>query len=70
MAIIAANLGGLIPSSMTATSFASLTFFLSFSTFASINIIGLSIHGLRFVNLFYPGGAPIAILPQKLSAWY
>jgi F0F1-type ATP synthase membrane subunit a len=48
---------------MTATSFASLTFFLSFSTFAGINIIGLAIHGLRFTNLFYPGGAPIAILP-------
>ena len=48
------NLIGMVPYSFTITSHISLTFFLSFSIFVAMNVIGFQKHGLNFFALFLP----------------
>ena len=54
MFILTNNLIGMVPYSFTITSHIILTFFLSFSIFGAINIIGFKKHGLEFFSLFLP----------------
>ena len=57
--IMANNLIGVIPYTFTITSHIILTFFLSFSIFISINIIGFQKHGVKFFSLFLPPNTSI-----------
>jgi F-type H+-transporting ATPase subunit a len=53
----------MIPGVETITSDASLTFMLSISTIVTITLLGLSLHGIRFVSLLYPTGTPTVMAP-------
>jgi ATP synthase subunit 6 len=57
------NLAGMIPYSFTVTSHFVITFTLSAAFFVAINVIALSLHGVKFVTLFIPEGAPKQLLP-------
>ncbi len=61
--IAMSNLMGMIPFSLTSTSFAVMTFFAGMTMFVGINIIALASYNWKFVNLFLPSGAPLAIAP-------
>ena len=52
--ILTNNLIGMLPYSFTLTSHIILTFFLSFSIFVAMNIIGFKNHGIEFFSLFLP----------------
>lgn len=52
--ILTNNLIGMIPYSFTTTSHITLTFFLSFSIFVAMNVIGFQKHGMEFFSLFLP----------------
>lgn len=54
MFILSNNLIGMVPYSFTTTSHITLTFFLSFSIFVAMNIIGFQKHGMEFFSLFLP----------------
>jgi len=54
MFILSNNLIGMVPYSFTTTSHITLTFFLSFSIFVAMNVIGFQKHGLEFFSLFLP----------------
>lgn len=54
MFILSNNLIGMVPYSFTTTSHITLTFFLSFSIFVAMNIIGFQKHGVEFFSLFLP----------------
>ena len=53
----------MVPYTFTVTSHLIFTFALGMTTFVSLNIIGLKIHGLHFFSLFLPPGAPLALAP-------
>ena len=52
--ILSNNLIGMVPYSFTTTSHITLTFFLSFSIFVAMNVIGFQKHGMEFFSLFLP----------------
>ena len=54
MFILTNNLIGMVPYSFTTTSHITLTFFLSFSIFVAMNVIGFQKHGIEFFSLFLP----------------
>nr|YP_009495552.1 ATPase subunit 6 [Nitzschia sp. (in: diatoms)]AWQ64282.1 ATPase subunit 6 [Nitzschia sp. (in: diatoms)]BBC77770.1 ATP synthase F0 subunit a [Nitzschia sp. NIES-3581]BCQ06485.1 ATP synthase F0 subunit a [Nitzschia putrida] len=54
MFILTNNLIGMVPYSFTTTSHITLTFFLSFSIFVAMNVIGFQKHGMEFFSLFLP----------------
>lgn len=59
--ILIANVGGMIPYSLTVTSFLLITFFLSLTTFLGITILGCLYNGKNFFCIFLPGGIPLII---------
>lgn len=64
MFILTSNLIGLIPYSFTTTSHMAVSFFMSFSIFIALNIIGFEKHGLKLFSIFLPSntGAFLAII--------
>jgi ATP synthase subunit 6 len=54
MFILLNNVIGLVPYSFTATSYITLTFFMSFSIFIGMTLIGFQKHGFEFFSLFLP----------------
>lgn len=65
--ILFSNVLGIVPLFFTATSLASLTFFLSILFFIGINLIGIELHIYDFICLFVPAGVPGALLPLLIS---
>lgn len=67
--VLQANLIGLIPYSFTATSHIIVTLSLALIVFVGVNIIGINIHRVRFLNLFLPSGTalPLAFLLVPLE---
>ena len=61
--ILFSNFFGLIPYSFTVTSHIIVTFAMAISVFALVLTVGFLTHGLRFLSLFVPSGAPIWIMP-------
>lgn len=61
--IAMSNVMGMIPFSLTSTSFAVMTFFAGITMFTGIGIIALASYNWKFVNLFLPPGAPLVIAP-------
>jgi ATP synthase subunit 6 len=62
--VIQANLIGLVPYSFTTTSHLVVTFALALSIFIGVNIIGVQIHKINILSLFFPQGTslPLALL--------
>jgi len=52
---------GMIPYTVTITSFALTTFCLSLTSFIGLNLVALTIHGSKLVDLFLPAGAPLVM---------
>ena len=59
--IISLNAFGLIPYTFTLTSHLIVTLTFSLFLFIGINIICISIHGLKFFSLFLPSGASVVL---------
>lgn len=61
--ILFSNILGLFFYGFTITSHISVTFFLSITFFLAIIFIGFKKHGLHFLHILVPSGAPKALLP-------
>lgn len=59
--ILAGNVLGMIPYTVTVTSFALMTFSLSFMSFLGVNLVALTLHRSKLVDLFLPSGAPLVM---------
>lgn len=64
--IVASNLLGLIPYSLTVTSYLVITLFLSSMSFFGNLIIGFRVHSFRFFGFFVPAGAPEVLIPALI----
>lgn len=64
--IVTSNLLGLIPYSLTVTSYLVLTLFLSSMSFFGNLIIGFRVHSFRFFGFFVPAGAPEMLIPALI----
>jgi ATP synthase subunit 6 len=73
MFILANNLIGMVPYSFTVTSHITVTFFLSFSIFVAMNIIGFQRHGLELFSLFLPANTTfflaLLLVPIELISY-
>ena len=71
--ILSNNLIGLIPYSFTITSHITLTFFLSFSIFVAMNVIGFQKHGIELFSLFLPANTgfflALLLVPIELISY-
>ena len=71
--ILTNNLIGLVPYSFTTTSYITLTFFMSFSVFIGMILIGLQKHGLVFFSLFLPANTgfllALVLVPIELVSY-
>jgi ATP synthase subunit 6 len=67
--VLQSNLIGLVPYSFTVTSHIIVTFSLALIVFIGVNIIGINIHKIHFLNLFLPAGTalPLAFLLVPLE---
>ena len=61
--ILFGNLLGMLPYAFTFTSHFIVNFTLAGLVFVAVTIIGFSRHGLHFMRMFFPEGAPIAMAP-------
>jgi F-type H+-transporting ATPase subunit a len=61
--ILFSNFIGLIPYSLTTTSFLVLTLYVSFTCFIALNLAGFKIHLFYIFSLFVPEGTPFALIP-------
>jgi F-type H+-transporting ATPase subunit a len=61
--VLFSNLLGLIPYGFTTTSHIMITLSLAFMFNFGFILLGFNLHGLKFLNLFVPSGAPKALLP-------
>lgn len=61
--ILTLNMLGMIPFSFTVTSHIIVTFALALMVFLLVTIVGFVKHGVGFLRLFVPAGAPVALLP-------
>lgn len=57
------NLSGLLPYGFTFSAHLVVTLFYSLSVFFGLNYVALRRHGLRYFNLFLPGGTPLGLQP-------
>lgn len=62
MFILFGNLLGMIPYSYTFTSQIIVTFALALTVFIGVTLIGIALHGVRFLTLFVPAGVPKVLL--------
>ena len=67
--VLQSNLIGLIPYSFTVTSHIIVTFALALIVFIGVNIVGINLHRVHFLNLFLPSGTalPLAFLLVPLE---
>ncbi|VBB69200.1 ATP synthase F0 sector subunit a [invertebrate metagenome] len=61
--VLVGNLLGMLPYSFAYTSHIVVTGALAMVVFAGVTAIGFARHGLRFLRLFFPHGAPLAAAP-------
>lgn len=73
MFILFANLLGMIPGSFTVTSHLIVTFTLAAAIFVGVTIIGIVRHRTKFLEVFFPHGAPvwtaIILVPIELISY-
>ncbi|KAF0117361.1 MAG: atpB [Rhodospirillaceae bacterium] len=63
MFVLVGNVLGMLPYSFTYTSHIAVTGALALVVFAGVTLIGFARHGLHFLRLFFPHGAPLATAP-------
>ncbi|MEO5373633.1 MAG: F0F1 ATP synthase subunit A [Alphaproteobacteria bacterium] len=63
MFVTMGNLLGMLPYSFTYTSHLAVTGALALTVFIGVTIIGFARHGLHFLRMFFPHGAPILTAP-------
>jgi len=63
MFVLFGNLLGMLPLAFTFTSHIIVTFALALVVFVGVTFIGFARHGLQFLHMFFPHGAPIATAP-------
>ncbi|GIX16312.1 MAG: ATP synthase subunit a [Rhodothalassiaceae bacterium] len=72
--ILGANLAGLLPYSFTVTSHIIVTFTLAAIVFVGVTIVGFVKHGIGFLRLFVPSGAPLGLLflivPMEVLSYF
>ncbi len=61
--ILFTNLLGMIPTSFTPTTHIAVTATLALAVFVTVTVIGFWKHGTRFLSLFWPAQAPLALRP-------
>jgi F-type H+-transporting ATPase subunit a len=61
--ILALNMLGMIPYSITVTSHIVVTFALAMMVFLVVTIVGFVKNGVGFLRLFVPSGAPVLLMP-------
>ena len=63
----------MVPYSFTTTSHITLTFFLSFSIFVALNVIGFERHGMEYFSLFLPANTgfflALVLVPIELISY-
>lgn len=59
MFVLFCNVLGMIPGSFTVTSHLAVTFTLAAFIFIAVTIIGFATHGLHYLRMFFPHGAPL-----------
>lgn len=73
MFILSNNLIGMVPYSFTTTSHITLTFFMSFSIFVAMNVIGFQRHGIELFSLFLPANTgfflALLLVPIELISY-
>jgi ATP synthase subunit 6 len=73
MFILSNNLIGMVPYSFTTTSHITLTFFMSFSIFVALNVIGFQRHGVELFSLFLPANTgfflALLLVPIELISY-
>jgi ATP synthase subunit 6 len=71
--ILTNNIIGMVPYSFTITSHIMLTFFLSFSIFVAMNVIGFQKHGIKLFSLFLPANTEfflaLLLVPIELISY-
>jgi len=63
MFVLIGNMVGMIPYSFTFTSHIIVTFALAAVVFIGVTILGFVKHGFKYLELFFPKGVPIVLLP-------
>jgi F-type H+-transporting ATPase subunit a len=66
MFILVCNLFGMLPYGFTVTSHISITFALAGMVFLLVTLIGIFLHGFRFLSLFLPAGTPWWLAPLMI----
>jgi F-type H+-transporting ATPase subunit a len=73
MFVLFGNLLGMIPSSFTFTSHIVVTFFMALVIFVAVTVIGFMRHGLGYLRLFFPHGAPawtaVILVPIEIISY-
>ena len=73
MFILFGNVIGLVPGPFTFTSHIIVTFALAIVIFLAVTVIGFARHGLGFLRLFFPHGAPlwtaVILIPIELVSY-
>jgi ATP synthase subunit 6 len=59
--VLIVNLTGMISGVSALTTSLAVTFFLGLSLVATLNIFSVSLHGVRFLSLFFPSGTPLSL---------
>lgn len=59
MFVLFGNVLGLVPGAFTFTSHIAVTFAMAIVVFLGVTVIGFAKHGLGFLRLFFPRGAPL-----------
>ena len=60
------NMLGMLPYSFTFTSHIIVTFVLAMFIFLLVTLLGIFIHGFKFIGLFVPKGVPMIMLPLMI----
>lgn len=74
MFVLFGNLLGMVPGAFTYTSHVIVTFAMAAVVFVGVTIIGFARHGLHFLRMFFPEGAPLAtaiiLVPIEIISYF
>ena len=63
MFIVCANFLGLLPMSFTTTSHIAVTAVMAMAVFLTVTLLGVYLHGIKFLKLFWISSAPLVLRP-------
>ncbi|MBI5164613.1 MAG: F0F1 ATP synthase subunit A [Magnetospirillum sp.] len=74
MFVLFGNVMGMMPGSFTFTSHVIVTFAMAAVVFVGVTIIGFARHGLHFLRMFFPEGAPlltaVILVPIEMISYF